>query len=175
MPKMTNTNHRASDSSLMGHRTMSFSLRQPDTADYVALTSWIPDAKACARWAGPRLGFPFTAADLPGLLSDVGGYSYSLIDGDGGILGFGQHWAPKPGAVHLGRIILSPAQRGKGHGRHLCQLLINRAVEVTQASTVTLRVYRDNAVAIALYTSLGFSEQQEESTQELLFMRLTSL
>ena len=42
----------------------------------------------------------------------------------------------------------------------------------TQASTVTLRVYRDNAVAIALYTSLGFSEQEEESTQELLFMRL---
>lgn len=76
-----------------------------------------------------------------------------------------------PGAVHLGRIILAPAARGKGLGRVLCRQLATRAVHSTGANTVTLRVYRDNPVAVALYTGLGFTPVESESDEDVLFMR----
>jgi ribosomal protein S18 acetylase RimI-like enzyme len=139
-------------------------------ADYNTIASWIPDAAACLRWAGPRLAFPFSAAELPALLTVAGGESYCLSDGEEPC-GFGQHWVVTPGAVHLGRIILSPAARGKGLGRVLCRQLATKAVQSTGANTVTLRVYHDNTVALALYASLGFTPVEPESDEEVLFMK----
>jgi ribosomal-protein-alanine N-acetyltransferase len=153
---------------------MEASLRIPELADYQAMTSWIPDAEACARWAGPHVPFPFSAEMLPELLSMPGGRSYSLIDPANQCIGFGQHWMTEPRNVHLGRIIVAPTMRGSGIGRILCELLIKQAVQTAGASTITLRVYRDNPIALSLYLSLGFGVVQPESTADILFMRRTA-
>ena len=92
--------------------------------------------------------------------------------GEGVPYGFGQHFASQPSAVHLGRIIVSPAARGHGFGRQLCQKLIEQAFQTTGANAVTLRVYRDNPTALALYSSLGFSPVEAESTAEVFFMKM---
>lgn len=149
---------------------MTAALRAPVPADFVALASWIPDAEACARWAGPRVPFPFVPTTLPALLEVADRHSYFLADDTGSPVGFGQHWILTPGGVHLGRIIVSPLERGRGLGRVLCELLIDRAVSTTGASTLTLRVYRDNTAALSLYTSLGFIPIETESTEAVLFM-----
>jgi ribosomal-protein-alanine N-acetyltransferase len=149
---------------------MDCTLRSLHPADYEAITSWVPDASACLRWAGPRVRFPFSAAELPALLTVPNGSSYCLADVTA-LYGFGQHWVVTPGAVHLGRIILSPEMRGQGLGRVLCQQLAAKAMQNTGANTVTLRVYRDNAVAVALYASLGFTPVESESDADLLFMK----
>jgi [ribosomal protein S18]-alanine N-acetyltransferase len=146
-------------------------LRAPTPSDYDELASWLPDAKACTRWGGPRVPFPFVPAALPALLEFPGEQSYVLAAGAGSPVGFGQHWVFTPGSVHLGRIIVAPSERGRGLGRLLCQLLIEQAVRTTGASFVTLRVYRDNATAHSLYLTLGFAPVEAESTEELLFMR----
>jgi [ribosomal protein S18]-alanine N-acetyltransferase len=153
---------------------MKASLRKPEANDYVAIASWIPNAAAGLRWAGPRLAFPFSASDLPTLLAVPGGgeSSYSLIDESGIPCGFGQHWVLQPGNVHLGRIIVAPGFRGRGLGRVLCQQLVSAGLRATSATAVTLRAYRDNAVAVGLYASLGFIEVTEESTDEVLFMKM---
>jgi ribosomal protein S18 acetylase RimI-like enzyme len=145
-------------------------LRSLQPTDYEAIASWVPDSAACLRWAGPRLAFPFSAADLPALLTVSNGESYCFVEG-AIPLGFGQHWVLTPGAVHLGRIILSPAVRGKGLGRVLCEQLAAKAIQSTHATSVTLRVYRDNTAAVALYTSLGFTPVESECGQDVLFMR----
>jgi limonene-1,2-epoxide hydrolase len=44
------------------------------------------------------------------------------------------------------------------------------AVQATGAQALTLRVYRGNAVAHALYASLGFQPVPSQSTDEVLFM-----
>ena len=153
---------------------MTASLRAPISSDYVAIASWITDAAAGLRWAGPRLPFPFSASDLPALLAVPGGgeLSYCLI-GDSSIpCGFGQHWVLQPGAVHLGRIIVAPNARSRGLGRLLCQQLISAALRSTSATAVTLRAYRDNSAAVGLYSSLGFSEVAAESTDDVLFMKM---
>lgn len=153
---------------------MNASLRPPTASDYVAIASWIPDAAAGLRWAGPRLPFPFSAADLQALLAVPGcsEFSYCLVDDLANPCGFGQHWVLQPGAVHLGRIIVAPNARGQGLGRKLCQELISAALRSTSAMVVTLRVYRDNLAAVGLYSSLGFFEVAAESTNDVLFMKM---
>jgi ribosomal protein S18 acetylase RimI-like enzyme len=150
--------------------SVTLTLRQPHVSDYDALASWITDATACLRWAGPRVPFPFSAVELPELLRVPGGESYFLAEGHDAPHAFGQHWVDQPGAVHLGRIIVSPTRRGAGVGRLLCTQLMAEALRSTGASSVTLRVYRDNRTAVALYSSLGFSPVEAKSDPQVLFM-----
>jgi len=135
------------------------------------MVSWIPDAAASIRWGGPLMTFPLSAVLLPDMLAVEGGQSFMLADGDVP-QAFGQFWVTTPGSVHLGRILVAPSARGRGIGTALCRQLMARGVEETGASCVTLRVYPDNAAAIALYAGLGFEPDRAQSTHELLFMRM---
>lgn len=148
-------------------------LRTLNNSDFETIASWIPDAAAARRWAGPLICFPFLAEDLPAALAIPGceTTSYCLIDDKQTPLGFGQHWVFQAEAVHLGRIIVDPHARGRGLGRRLCQQLIEAALNASRAKAITLRVYRTNAAAVALYESLGFSVDATESTDDILFMR----
>lgn len=157
---------------------MNATLRLPEHTDYEAIATWIADAASCARWAGPNIKYPFSPAELQNMLEAVnevaGGASYCLADAaisPGTPLGFAQHWVITPGAVHLGRIIISPLARGKELGRTFCRLLMAQAIEATGAGAVTLRVYRDNSPALALYARLGFSAVESASSADILFMR----
>lgn len=150
---------------------MPLTLRTPLLEDFEALAAWIPDAESCRRWAGPRLDYPFLAADLPTRLAQPGGELLCLAEGNGSPVAFGQYWVIEEGAVHLGRIIVAPEARGRGIGRELCQQLMNRAITTTGASSVTLRVVRQNTVAAALYESLGFVPATEDPGSEVILMR----
>lgn len=86
-------------------------------------------------------------------------------------MGFGQYWLTAPGTAHLGRIIVSPQARGRGLGRVLMQLLGAEALRAPGVQRLTLRVYRDNIAAVALYRDLGFQPVEHASTPELLFMQ----
>lgn len=150
---------------------MKSTLRIPQKTDYEAIASWVVDEKACARWAGPLMPFPFAPERLPELLEMDGCSSYCLSDSNDNCVGFGQFWAGGHDAVHIGRIIISPKARGIGAGRLLCEKLIDKALRSIGAHMVTLRVYRDNNAARSLYSSLGFFVVESESTDDLLFMR----
>lgn len=151
---------------------MAPTLREPRASDYAVVASWIPDAATCMRWAGPRVPFPFTVAELPRLLALDNGGSRCLAQGDAAPCAFGQYWVFMPGAVHLGRIVVAPVVRGRGIGRLLCEQLIAVALQATRAPSVTLRVRRDNPAAMALYASLGFAPEEAASDPAVLFMRL---
>jgi ribosomal protein S18 acetylase RimI-like enzyme len=114
--------------------------------------------------------FPFAAEDLEGLLETRERPSHGLWENGTVLVAFGQHWVLTPGRVHLGRILVAPDARGRGLGREFCQRLMAEAVRATGARAVTLRVYRDNATAQALYAGLGFRPVAAESTDETLFM-----
>ncbi len=151
---------------------MTIALRPPITADYDAVAAWIPNAKACLLWAGPRIQFPFTATELQQQLAIADTETFTLTDGGPATLGFGQIWLRDGNAARLMRIIVAPPLRGLGVGRTLCRLLIAHAADVIGARAVTLAVYRDNVAALALYRSLGFVPEDSRSTEESLLMRL---
>jgi ribosomal-protein-alanine N-acetyltransferase len=149
-----------------------FILREPVASDYATLSTWIKDATACARWAGPILQFPLDGLTLAHRLQAPSAVAYSMSRGQGDFVGFGQCWprADDERAMHLGRIIVAPDSRGQGFGRALCVLLVKTAITAIDANTVSLRVYRDNLSALNLYTSLGFASVADASTDEVLFM-----
>ncbi|HJW55363.1 MAG TPA: GNAT family N-acetyltransferase [Burkholderiaceae bacterium] len=145
-------------------------LRIPVASDYDTIASWIPDSISCARWAGPHFRFPFVSQELPELLAVPNSCSFSMAQGNGVLLGFGQFWRRDERSVHLGRIIVSPHERGRGYGKTLCNLLIAEALNATNAGTITLRVYRDNAPAFSIYSNLGFLIVESESNEEVFAM-----
>lgn len=151
---------------------MELFLRKPEGDDYPVIASWIGDAVACARWDGPHVTYPFAAHDLPELLGMPEGRSRVLGSTDRSQpLGFGQFWANREGETHLGRIIVAPGHRGRGLGKQMCRLLMQEAIAGTGVDVLTLRVYRDNPAARAVYTTLGFQPVEAESDADLLFMR----
>lgn len=151
---------------------MDLTLRPPHADDYQALAGWVPDAAAALRWAGPLVRWPYNAEMLATLLVVPASHSRVLaIADDDTPLGFGQYWPRDDDAVHLGRLITAPGMRRQGHGRTLVQRLMAEARQATGASRVTLRVYRDNAAAMALYLTLGFSGMPELSDDQVLFMQ----
>lgn len=150
---------------------MTVSLRLPVAADYFVVAGWIADAAACARWAGPQLAYPFDPGQLSQLLQVEPGASHVLCREDGAIIGFGQYRLRQPGVAHLCRIAIAPQARGAGLGKKLCSLLLDEAVRAHGVGAATLRVYRDNPAARAIYAGLGFVEVEAESTPEVLWMQ----
>lgn len=146
-------------------------LRPPEAADYLALGGWVKDADTCLRWAGPRLKFPFKPSRLPQLLAEPGANSFAMSRGSAPALGFGQFWVRDPGVAHLARIILAPEARGQGLGTVLCELLMAEAARGTGAGAFTLRVYRDNDAALAIYERLGFAVVPGLSDERIFSMR----
>jgi ribosomal-protein-alanine N-acetyltransferase len=160
---------------------MTLSLRPPRPSDYVALASWIPDATQCARWAGPYMPFPFTGPELPALIARAprivaseSSTSFSLVEESSEsapTLGFGQLVRQDRTAFRLARLIIAPGKRGCGLGAALCQLLIAEAESVPEAQVVKLFVHPENAVAMRLYTKLGFVEAPPHPRAEMISMQ----
>jgi len=80
--------------------------------------------------------------------------SYCLTEFEA-IVGFGQMIPKSEQRIHLARIIVPPARRGQGYGRHLCRALLIYAAELNYPR-ISLNVYRDNSAALKLYHSFGF-------------------
>ncbi|WP_082625149.1 GNAT family N-acetyltransferase [Paraburkholderia caribensis] len=145
-------------------------IRRTVAADYPEICSWITDAAVCRQWAGPAIAFPLQCDLMATELVKEGQRSFSLVEG-GGVAGFGQFWVIEPGAVHIGRVIVSPRRRSRGIGRYLVQALVTEGMTSTGASRATLRVARGNDHAEALYASMGFEAVPERSTPDVLFMQ----
>lgn len=146
-------------------------LRAPCDADFITIASWITDAKACARWAGPDMPFPFAAADLPALCLVLGAHSFCLIDEVGTLLGFAQCVEKGEGVMRLARVIVAPQQRGRGLSKALCEGSMRSTAQQGAVLAFSLGVYRDNPAAIRCYQQLGFVVVEEKCSLERLEMR----
>lgn len=137
---------------------------------FAVIAGWLDSPGATLRWAGPGVPFPLPSNAFAAALALSDRPGWALLDADGTCMGFGQYWPTAPGSAHLGRIIVSPQARGRGLGRVLMTALCAEAVQRTVATQLTLKVYRDNPAAVALYRDLGFVASEDASTPELLFM-----
>ncbi|HHA2973244.1 TPA: GNAT family N-acetyltransferase [Stenotrophomonas maltophilia] len=141
---------------------------------YATIADWLDSAAATQRWAGPGVPFPLPPEGFAQVLELGSRPGWALLDELGRCLGFGQYWITDAGTAHLGRIIVSPLARGRGLGRLLMQAMSAQAMREDGIERLTLRVYRDNTAALALYRDLGFQQVEASSTPELLLMQRTS-
>jgi len=52
--------------------------------------------------------------------------------------------------------MISPNHRGKGFGKIIVKLLITKGIELFGNKKISLKVFKDNHIAIQLYKKLGF-------------------
>ncbi|WP_188238443.1 GNAT family N-acetyltransferase [Stenotrophomonas maltophilia] len=139
--------------------------------DYALIAGWLDSAAATLRWAGPGVPYPLRPEQFEQVLQLRERPGWLLLAESGQRVGFGQAWRAQPGTMHLGRLLVAPQPRGRGLGRGLVQALIEQAFQSDAVERLTLRVYRDNAAAVALYRTLGFEPVDAASTPALLFMQ----
>jgi len=144
---------------------MEYKLRPATVDDLQIILAWITSPELLKLWGGPKLTYPPAAERTWQEIGATDQNTFALVDEAGNVVGFGQTLLREPDSVHLGRIIVSPAVRGKGLGRILCQQLIQKATKQYQPARVTLNVYKYNAPAYNLYKSLGFRELSEDPEQ----------
>ena len=146
---------------------------QPATPEHLHLVlTWVTTPELLKLWGGATLTFPPLADRIWHEIGATGQNTFSLMDPEGAVVGFGQTILRESITMHLARIIVSPTMRGKGLGRILCRLLMQRGATCHQVSQFTLSVYKNNTPALNLYTSLGFTAWFEDRDHNALTMGL---
>lgn len=121
------------------------------------LMTWFRDVTALQTWGGPEFRYPFTGESFRADAKIESLPTWSLITGDGALAAFGQCYL-RVQRCHFGRLAVSPALRGRGHGSTLIRELARWGSAEFGVNEYSLFVVASNLRAIALYRRLGFSE-----------------
>lgn len=130
------------------------------------IVSWVPDAAALHRFAGPRLTWPLTSQQMIDGTTE-NGTAWVMTDIDELVGHF--ELTAIGNSVRLGRVLLDPAKRGRGLGSQLVAAALEQA-KILGASEVRLNVVADNAVAWRVYDGLGFTSTPQQARADILSM-----
>jgi len=131
-------------------------LRPATLQDLQTVLTWIESPEQLKRWGGPLLTWPPQSGQIWRQIEADTHKVFALVSDEGEVAGLGQTLRREENAVHLGRIILSPALRGQGVGRVLMQNLIDKGRELYHPQYFSLYIYNENLPAVRLYRSVGF-------------------
>lgn len=140
-------------------------LRKLSVDDTECLGSWLPNSEQLLFWGGPYFHFPLTRAAVSSLVDLHNGRApqrecWGVIDSRRTLVGsFQIAYNEISGQADLGRVILDPLRRGKGHAATLLKLAINQAFLRPSVHRLELRVFTNNPSAIAAYRRAGFKHE----------------
>jgi ribosomal protein S18 acetylase RimI-like enzyme len=141
------------------------SLREFRDPDAREVARWPVSTEEVSLWAGSAGGWPVAASEFRRWHEDPDVHPYVLHDGET-LVGYGELWIDEPEQeVELARIIVNPADRGRGVGKRLVVLLLERA-SLTDLPDAFVRVVPENGAAIACYRGAGFSLVSETEREE---------
>ena len=152
-------------------------LRRATKENLESMMGWIDSEQACRIWAGEGFRFPFTTDQFFKDLGFPEYETYVLADKNDIPVGLGQI-IHRSGRLHLARILVMPALRGKGYGRRLCEELIKEGRARYGNKAFSLNVYRHNTVARQLYEKLGFRpapDQGQAASNDSVFMIMAEI
>lgn len=105
--------------------------------------------------------FPGTYATARQLVADGERLTLVLDGPDGALLGYASAEVQAAGGGYLDFIAVAPAARGRGLSKVLLAAIGREILAAAPDHTVSLTVKEDNAPAIALYESFGFTRAAE--------------
>lgn len=137
-------------------------LRLFKPSDIKPLFEWFPDEASALQWAGANMRWPLERRQMTQLIKRHRGQrptreTWAVMDDGGEMIGHAQialQYRLK--TAHLGRIALSPNQRGKGRAQVMVQLILDQAFSHAWVHRCDLMVYAHNHAAIAAYQRAGF-------------------
>lgn len=127
-----------------------------DQDDVERISSWVASATEVLTFAGPSLAYPFTAGEF--FESAAGRWETFVLRTRSAAVATGALEDKGQGEVRIGRVLVDPDHRGRGLGRTMMKLLIDRAAARPGAACLALSVFEGNRTARALYESLGFTD-----------------
>ena len=142
---------------------------QASVNDLEHVLTWVETNDACLRWGGPKLTFPIDLMLIQEEISYEKSNSF-VIRIEKGVVAFGQLLEVEKDRYHMARIIVKPSQQGLGYGRYLCEKIVERVSEL-KGQNISLRVFKDNHVAIGLYKKLGFLIDDDSDEQITVMMK----
>ena len=94
-------------------------------------------------------------------------FPYIAIDDDGNVVGHIMLRYPDPSktVIRLGFVIVDDNLRGKGYGKQMLQLAIQKVKEEYGVKKITLGVFDNNPSAFHCYESVGFKVIGTDSYQ----------
>ena len=151
--------------------------RPARASDLEAVLTWVPDAVACATWAGPKVRFPLRLDQLLAAIEFETTHTY-VFEEPADLLALGQirlfDNSRGGNRGHLSRIIVNPAYRDRGIGEAFVRNLIAEAQRLG-CHPITLHVVKENATAIRLYERVGFvapAKQPDHLRPGITYMEL---
>jgi len=134
-------------------------LRPFEPTDDAALISWLRSAAELTLFTGPKLTWPLTSEQLDGIRATPEFAAFTAIVDDE-VIGHIELISTGDDSARIGRVLLDPAQRGRGLGEALVRAAIAEA-SARGIRSLSLFVYPDNTPAVRLYEKLGFTSHGE--------------
>ena len=134
-------------------------LRPLTIDDAPIILSWIKDKTAFRKWSADRYPtFPPKPEDMVAQYAADNVFPFTAINNDGKIVGHIMLRYPDPSKaiIRFGFVIVDDQLRGKGYGKQMLQLAIQKAKQEFGAKKITLGVFDNNPSAFYCYESVGF-------------------
>lgn len=135
---------------------------EPAHAPLVAL--WLSRPRD-ALWAAPRTPPPITADKVRAWGAPQMEQWVLRVPDESQPVGYGELNVLRQdrGEYWIGHLVVDPQRRGRGYGRRLTELLLERAARQHQARRVSLVVFPDNLRAMACYQAAGMRFECRET------------
>ena len=127
--------------------------------DAPIILSWIKDLSAFRKWSADRYpAYPPKTEDMVAQYAAENIFPFTAIDNDGNIVGHIMLRYPDSSktVIRFGFIIIDDNLRGKGYGKQMLQLAIQKAQQEFGAKKITLGVFDNNPSAFHCYESVSF-------------------
>ena len=127
--------------------------------DAPIILSWIKDLSAFRKWSADRYpAFPPKPEEMVAQYAAENIFPFTAIDNDGNIIGHIMLRYPDSSktVIRFGFVIVDDNLRGKGYGKQMLHLAIQKAKNVFGAKKITLGVFDNNPSALHCYESVGF-------------------
>jgi RimJ/RimL family protein N-acetyltransferase len=134
-------------------------LRPFNIDDAPIILSWIKDKTSFRKWSADRYpAYPPKPEDMAEQYATDSIFPFTAIDDDGNIIGHIMLRYPDPSktVIRLGFVIVDDNLRGKGYGKQILQLAIQKAIQEFGAKNISLGVFDNNPSAFHCYESVGF-------------------
>ena len=141
-------------------------LRPFTVDDAPIILSWIKDITAFRKWSADRYPeYPLKPVEMVAHYAADNIFPFTAIDNDGKIVGHIMLRYPDSSktVIRLGFVIVDDNLRGKGYGKQMLQLAIQKATHEFGAKKITLGVFDNNPSAFHCYESVGFKTTGTDS------------
>lgn len=135
-------------------------LRPFSIEDAPVILSWIKDKTDFRKWSADRYSsYPPKPEDMLAQYANDIIFPFTAIDDAGKVIGHIILRYPDSSktVIRLGFIIIDNQLRGKGYGKQMLELAIQKAQRDYKVQKITLGVFDNNPSAIRCYESVGFT------------------